>query len=96
MHYRFHVTLAVFPIQMVSDSFGFDHIRIVFLTVIWLKDNRPIDNADNRISIVENEATCKLSVVSVKSFDGGQYTICAKNDFGQIRANIDVSILENR
>jgi hypothetical protein len=80
---------------MVGDSFRFDHMRIIF-TVTWLKDNRPIDNADNRISIVQNEATCKLSIVSVKSVDKGRYTVCAKNDFGQIRTNIDVSVLENR
>ncbi|XP_028138772.2 obscurin isoform X2 [Diabrotica virgifera virgifera] len=62
----------------------------------WLKNNKPISNADSRIQVSYNEKTheCKLSIKETTKEDSGMYIAVAKNEKGESTCSAQLVVHE--
>ncbi|EPB67836.1 immunoglobulin I-set domain protein [Ancylostoma ceylanicum] len=65
------------------------------MEVTWLKDNRPL-NATDRVHVERDGLTCRLIVTDVTPQDEGKYTITAKDQNGEAKADTAVVVSPKR
>ncbi|VDM67344.1 unnamed protein product [Strongylus vulgaris] len=65
------------------------------MEVTWLKDGRPL-NTTERIRSERDGLTCRLVIANVTTGDEGKYTIIAKDENGEAKADTDVVVSPKR
>ncbi|KAL1518226.1 hypothetical protein ABEB36_001883 [Hypothenemus hampei] len=60
----------------------------------WLKNNKPLDDSDDRIQTMSNKAEFKLTIKQVKEEDGGVYSAVAQNKAGHASCSAQLVVHE--
>lgn len=58
----------------------------------FLKNGRPVDIRDSRVTVSRTDKICKLQVTDADSSDSGKYTITATNERGRTSHTVSVDV----